>query len=510
LRERGVRLATPAGVYDPDDPQQMLLQNILSAIATFERSLILERTTAGRLRAIKNGGRPPNRLPLGYAWSAEAESIVVEEREAAVVRTVFEMAAQDGFSLRAIDRVLRQRGVRSGRLTAKKETFLAVATIRRLLDRETYWTGAYKPYEKCLPDHVRQVPTLVDKPTAIAARETLRRTKGQSRRKRSFPYLLVGLTRCAECGRSMRAHSVKKYAYYACEHASKPEGHEGRCGNNRSVRADETDELVWSVVTRMIKEPGALEAEVQRMVASELEDSRGETPEVVLRQIALELSRVDAGRARVVGLHRDGLIDRPELEVQLQEITRSRKPLLRRRQLMLVKAEAENERMARILSVEERLASMREVVDQMLPEERRLVVQELVDEVRIDGRRRSVEIRGILLTGEDPPRGNDEGAYGRLGGGGLGFSGVEFCSGSPAPARNSLLGVSIPKDPGSLDLFSPSIAARSPKVCLSRSCSDTKRAPLVVPLRKGTGHSKRPTWEPSSWTRLASCPRPRK
>ncbi len=270
----------------------------------------------------------------------------------------------------------------------------------------------------------------------MAAHETLRRTRGQSRRKRSFPYLLVGVVRCAQCGRSMRAHTVRKHAYYACERASKPVGHEGRCINNRSVSAGETDELVWSFIVEMIKEPGALEAEVQRMVASELEGAKGETPEVVLREIALDLERIDAGRARVVSLHRDGVIDRTELEAQLIEITRSREPLLRRRQLMLVKVEAENERVARIRSVEGRLASMRDVVDQLGPDERRKVVQELVDEVRIDGVARSIEIRGILLVTDELPDGGGGGGGGGSEGGGR-LSEADYSSGGLEPARSA-------------------------------------------------------------------------
>jgi|GEM_PF-3869117 len=441
LRDHAVKLATPAGVLDGDSPTQRLLQDVLSGIATFERSMITERTTRGRDRAILSGGRPPNRLPLGYGWSLEAGTIVAEEREAAVVREVFRLAAEEGLTLRAIDRALRRTGMRSGRQTAGKEAFLAVSSIRRVVERSTYWTGDYKPYAKRLPEHVREVPVLVAESTWRAANETLKRTRGRSERKRGFPFLLVGLVRCALCGRNMRAQTAKgKHAYYRCEHASKPQGHEGRCTSNKAVRAEETDELVWGVVSKLINEPGALQAEVQRMVADELEASGGEPPDAILRRARRELERLDGARRRVVGLFRDGLIERPELESHLEEIDQQREPWLRRQQLMVVKKETDDQRALRARSVELRLASMRSVVDELDPVERRKVVREIVDEVVIDGLARSVEVRGIFLVGGALASGGGTGQGPLTGAGTAPVSEVDCSSASPARARSWLRG----------------------------------------------------------------------
>jgi site-specific DNA recombinase len=48
LREHGVKLSTTRGLLDFDSPEQRLQQDILSALASYERHKILERTLRGR------------------------------------------------------------------------------------------------------------------------------------------------------------------------------------------------------------------------------------------------------------------------------------------------------------------------------------------------------------------------------------------------------------------------------------------------------------------------------
>lgn len=105
LRDAGVKLATPRGFLDLESAEQRLFQDILSALASFERHKIKERTTRGRRAAIQHGEiAPVNRLPTGYVWDVESKRVVEQPEEAALVREVFRLATEERRGVQSIVR----------------------------------------------------------------------------------------------------------------------------------------------------------------------------------------------------------------------------------------------------------------------------------------------------------------------------------------------------------------------------------------------------------------------
>ena len=77
LRDHGVLLATPKGILRDITPEEKLTQDMLSSVASYERSKTRERTLRGRKDAVlRKGGRPLTQTPLGLEWSPEKHGYV--------------------------------------------------------------------------------------------------------------------------------------------------------------------------------------------------------------------------------------------------------------------------------------------------------------------------------------------------------------------------------------------------------------------------------------------------
>jgi site-specific DNA recombinase len=251
-------------MLDLDSPEQRLQQDILAALASFERHKILERTIRGRKNAVLRGERPLAKPPLGWRWNDETRTVEISEGEAAVVREVFRLVAE-GRCAQAVERELKANGMKSGRVEGGRETFLIRRTITRMIRRDDYWTGRWCPQAKWDPNFVLDAPPLVDRDTWVAANTTLDGRKQAPKRPVVEEYLLRGFARCAHCGRKMRAQTAGKGGrYYRCEHASRPPANGERCPSRKGIRAADVDQLVWDYVAQVIREPDALRAEVER------------------------------------------------------------------------------------------------------------------------------------------------------------------------------------------------------------------------------------------------------
>jgi site-specific DNA recombinase len=401
LREHGVRLATPRGMLDLDSPEQRLQQDILAALASFERHKILERTIRGRRNAVLRGERPLAKPPIGYRCNEETRSVEICEEEAPVVREVFRLVAA-GRCAQAVERELKARGLKSGRVDGGRETFLIRRTITRMVRRDDYWTGHWRAQEKWDPKFVIDVPALVDRDSWLAANAVLDGRKQSPRRLVAEEYLLRGFARCAHCGRKMRAQTAGRGGrYYRCEHAARPPANGERCPSRKGIRAPDVDRLVWDYVARVVREPGALRAEVERALAAEA--GATEAPSHVRGRIEAELASLAEERSRVLRLARKGTITDDELEAELADIDRQRAPLLNRLELVRVRESGHQEQRAALAAVEELLAGIRDVVDDLTFDERQAVVRDLLDDVFIDADGKQVEIRALVL-GKDPNR----------------------------------------------------------------------------------------------------------
>ncbi|WP_239342356.1 zinc ribbon domain-containing protein, partial [Frankia sp. CiP3] len=87
-----------------------------------------------------------------------------------------------------------------------------------------------------------------------------------TRNMKTTPSLLQGLAACAACGygyyRTSTRTSSKKIYYYRCLGSDDYRYENGRVCQNKPVRADYIDDVVWEHITKLITDPRLIQDEI--------------------------------------------------------------------------------------------------------------------------------------------------------------------------------------------------------------------------------------------------------
>jgi site-specific DNA recombinase len=256
LVKADVTLHTSTGIFILSSPTDKLLLGLLSEISSYDNSLRAERSRLGKLNRIKQGfwmGGPP---PYGYV--IEKKHLAVNKDEAKWIKFIFE-SYSEGKTVQWIRRRLMENGVK----TRRNNGVWSSGSIEALL-RNTHYTGHYAVRDKKAGETIacRCEPIISPSLALEAARVRAARSKrriGESNQKHF--YLLRDFLVCDHCEArfSGRFYPKQKRSVYYCPRKERNSAkllteHMVRCSNNRYLKIDETDQLVWSTVTKVISE----------------------------------------------------------------------------------------------------------------------------------------------------------------------------------------------------------------------------------------------------------------
>lgn len=275
----------------PEGPEGIILESVIAGYNEYYSRNLAQNTMRGMRgnaeKCLANGG---NRL-LGYR-TGEDGRYEVDEREARIVRKVFQMAAAGG-SRKEIVEWLRREGAR----TARGSEF-SYSSLRGLIENERY-TGVY------IWGDVRVeggMPAIVS-PAVFAAAQTNRR------RVASNSYPLSGVLFDEETGRSFRgtsgtSGSGKTYLYY-----SVPE--EG--GGERRYAKHEVEDVVAGALERAFNDPGVAESIARAAVEAIRAGAEGAAMDAMKRRLKeIERSQANMLKAVELGVIPDGAAERLE------------------------------------------------------------------------------------------------------------------------------------------------------------------------------------------------------
>jgi hypothetical protein len=206
-----------------------LTLNILLSFAQFEREIISERTRdkmgAARMKGKWMGGRPP----LGYDIDKVNHKLVINPKEAKIIREIFDLYIKKR-SLLDVTRTLNEKGygtktyIRKGKLSGgikfKKTNIQAILRNAIYIGKVDYKGKIYEGEHKAIIDEetfqkVKEIRNYNNRNRiAIIKAKT---PKGTG--------LLSQMVRCKACGCSM-FHTYakkrnKKYLFYLCSNANK-------------------------------------------------------------------------------------------------------------------------------------------------------------------------------------------------------------------------------------------------------------------------------------------------
>jgi len=343
-----VRFVKARKVETPED--EMLLQ-FQGMMAEYERALIIERTRRGkafRARAgLVNvlGGAPYGFRYIRRSDLSEARYEIVDE-EAQTVREVFRRYTEEQASIGELARWLTAQDIatRTGKdrwdrsviwamlrnpAYAGRAAFLKTGTTDRrpAINRQARLQGRaisrhHAHFERPKDDWITiAVPAIIDQATFELAERRLADNRRFAARNTKEPSLLMGLAACQSCGyayyRTSTRTAKRKIYYYRCLGSDDYRYPGGRVCDNKPVRADYLDDVVWSHVTALLADPALVQAELDRR----LTDMRATNPAISERaRLDRDLTRTAKAIQRLVQAYQEDLLTLDELRARMPDL----------------------------------------------------------------------------------------------------------------------------------------------------------------------------------------------
>jgi site-specific DNA recombinase len=395
-------------------PEESLLLQFQGMIAEYERTQIVERTRRGKRFRAKSGLiNVLSGAPYGYQYIKKTETssayYKVIEEEAKIVRTVYKLYVEDGLSINAIARWLNSHKVPTRKQISlwERSTVWAMlrnpaykgtacfgktrAAARKKITRALRQRGGYAPRSGAHIELPRDqwieipVPSIIEDDLFQLAQERLEHNKTHSPRRTIEPTLLQSILVCKSCGyayyRCSTKTSKRKLYYYRCIGSDNYRFANGRVCQNKPIRQDYLDDLVWKQVVELLSNPELVQSEIRRRIEEVKNINPTKQRKKVLEK---EIVRIEKSIQKLLDAYQEDLL-------QLEEL-RDRMPQLRRRQNAF-KAELRNidsaltdqHAVLRLTNnIETFLHKLRKAADAISVVERQKVLRLIVKEIQLD------------------------------------------------------------------------------------------------------------------------------
>jgi site-specific DNA recombinase len=249
--------------------------------------------------------------PFGYRYVRKTPEsgarYEVVPHEAVLVSEMFRRYADDGAAIADLGRWLTAQGVptRTGKDRwdrsvlwgmLRNPAYAGTAVFGRTqavhepagLNRTARLAGRTVPRQVRTEDRPKEewtqipVPAITDEETFDRVQQRLEDNKRLASRNTKVPSLLQGLAACASCGygcnRTSATTARRRIYYYRCLGSDDYRYEGGRVCQNKPVRADYLDEVVWNHVTALLADPALVRAEIGKRI------ERARTSDPVIRK----------------------------------------------------------------------------------------------------------------------------------------------------------------------------------------------------------------------------------
>jgi site-specific DNA recombinase len=327
--------------------------------AEYEKAQLMERYRRGKAYRARSGSvNVLGGAPFGYRYIRKTPEsgarYEVIAHEAALIAEMFRRYADDGATIADLARWLAAQGAvtRTGKhrwdrsviwgmlrnpAYAGRAVFGKTQVIHEqpALNRVARLQGRSTPRAVKTVDRPREewteipVPAIVDQDTFARVQQRLEDNKRFAARGAKVPSLLQGLAACAACGygyyRTSTRTTSKKIYYYRCLGSDDYRYEGGRVCQNKPVRADYLDTVVWDHITGMLADPGLIRAEIDKR----LEQARTSDPVTRQRtQLEQALAKAATSVTAMVEAFSEQLITIDELRARMPDL-RARQASLR-------------------------------------------------------------------------------------------------------------------------------------------------------------------------------------
>ncbi len=397
-----------------DSPEDQLLVQFQGMFAEYEKAQLMERYRRGKAWRAKAGSvNVLSGAPFGYRYIRKTPEsgarYEVVPHEAVLVAEMFRRYADDGAAIADLGRWLTAQGVRTrtgkerwdrsviwGMLRnpayCGKAVFGKTQAVHQPagLNRTARLAGRTVPRQVKVADRPREewteipVPALVDEDTFDRVQQRLAGNKRFASRNTKVPSLLQGMAACASCGygyyRTSTTTARKKIYYYRCLGSDDYRYEGGRVCQNKPVRADYADEVVWNHVTALLADPSLIRAEIGKRT------ERARTSDPVTRkrgQLQQALAKTTASIATMITAFSEQLLTIDELRARMPGL-RARETGLKDQIAALDAQAADRDAYLRLADdLEGFLARLRQNAATATTEDRQRVLRALVQDILI-------------------------------------------------------------------------------------------------------------------------------
>jgi site-specific DNA recombinase len=414
--------------------EDQLLVQFQGMIAEYERAQILERSRRGKRHRARQGQvNVLSGAPYGYRYICKGDDAAaryeIVNAEADIVRAVYDHYVVAGMSIGAITRLPNEQGVATRKLISRWERSTVWAMLRNPAYKGTACFGKTETaprqritrplrlrggigtrdsahHERPRSEWIQiAVPVIVDENTFARAQELLAQNKRLAPRRTIAPSIVQGLVSCSKCGYALSRTSTRSSArnihYYRCLGSDSWRLLGGPVCDNRPVRQDLLDHVIWTEVIRLLEDPSLIQSELDRRLTAARTVDPAKQREKALQR---ELTRTRKSMDRLLTAYQEDLLSLDELRRRMPELRRREHALQAELQSILdqVSDRAVYLRLAETLSGF--LARLRTSADTLNIQERQRIVRLVIKEILIGDE--TIVIRHSIPLSSMPPNGN--------------------------------------------------------------------------------------------------------
>lgn len=332
------------------DINDKMMAGFRGLFAEYERAKISERFRMGKISRINLGHVLTTEAPYGYTYVPNTgkrgmkEYVVghyeINEDEAEVVRMIFGWVADDGMTLRAVVRKLKEYGILPRK---SKRGVWNTSTLSTLLRSQVYigkarWGASYavlpeKPlkevkYKKKTSRRMRpekdwlfvDVPPILNDPEIFyRAGKQLRDNFATMTRNKKNDYLLAGKIWCI-CGHRRTGEGPQhgKHLYYRCTDRVYSFPLPRTCFEG-GINARIADDMVWQQLNRTLSDPELMSAQFERWM-SECNNGSVKESSLDVEHIKKQIVRLKAQEEKFIKAYSADVITLDQLKEHVEPI----------------------------------------------------------------------------------------------------------------------------------------------------------------------------------------------
>jgi site-specific DNA recombinase len=419
LEKKGIKLIFKK-LPNNGDPISNFMINMLGSFAEFERELIADRVRRGKRYKVENRNLIMGNIPpFGYRYIKKIKETEghyeINEKEAKLVKKMFNWAAEKGLSQRGVLKKLVEEGI-----PARKSLKWSKSSVSRILTNSTYIGityyykhqaveienrgGQFKYFKQKrkgtrlrakgewisikLPDHLK----LVDEKTFYATQAQFQRNKCYASRNntKNF-YLLRGLVKCGLCGSSYTGNPCHGKLYYRCGNRLKTFPRPKECKAS-IISVSKLDNAVWGNITNAIQNPDIIFKQIEKF--KEKQRTQPSQIEENIIKIEKRLESLYIEEKRLFEAYRRQVIEIDQFEREIRELNKEKGQLNSELEGLKNKNISEPLKEEAITSIEEYCRGFKDKLGQFTLEEKQTFLRFLLDGIIIENKK--VRILGLL------------------------------------------------------------------------------------------------------------------